>query len=221
MVDTNAQIDAVSRRVRTATQDGEPTRVQTLAQTYQSPVDDVWEAVTSPDRIARWFLPVTGDLRLGGRYQLAGNAGGEILECVPPSGSTAHYAVTWEYGGGVTWLTIRLTGDRGGTRLELEHTGRVADVPAEFFEQFGSGATGVGWDQGLLGLALHLSGEAGIPPEDAEAWMIGEEGVRFARRAADAWGAADVADGADPAAATRAAAATFAFYTGQTPPEVP
>ena len=28
--------------------------------------------------------PISGDLRLGGRYQLQGNAGGEILVCEPP-----------------------------------------------------------------------------------------------------------------------------------------
>ena len=31
-------------------------------------IDDVWDACTNPERIPRWFLPVSGDLRLGGRY---------------------------------------------------------------------------------------------------------------------------------------------------------
>lgn len=33
---------------------------------YDAPIDDVWDACTNPDRINRWFLPVTGDLRAGG-----------------------------------------------------------------------------------------------------------------------------------------------------------
>ena len=45
----------------------------------------MWDACTDPERIGRWFLPVSGDLRLGGRYQLEGNAGGEILRCEPPT----------------------------------------------------------------------------------------------------------------------------------------
>ena len=45
----------------------------------------MWDAVTSAERIPRWFLPISGDLRLGGRYQLEGNAGGEVLECAPPA----------------------------------------------------------------------------------------------------------------------------------------
>ena len=71
----------------------------TIGQTYDATVEEVWEACTTAERIPRWFLPVTGDLRLHGRYQLEGNAGGEILTCDPPNGFTA----TWEYGGDVSW----------------------------------------------------------------------------------------------------------------------
>ena len=38
--------------------------------------EDVWAAFASPDRLGRWFLPVSGDFRLGGSYQFEGNAGG-------------------------------------------------------------------------------------------------------------------------------------------------
>ncbi|MGZ8805052.1 MAG: SRPBCC domain-containing protein, partial [Microbacterium sp.] len=100
MVDVNAQIDAVTRGVRTTEVDGEAARVQSLSQVYSSGIADVWAAVTSADRIPRWFLPLSGDLRQGGRYQFEGNAGGEVLECSPPSGGTAGYRATWEFGGG-------------------------------------------------------------------------------------------------------------------------
>lgn len=40
----------------------------------------MWDACTDPERIPRWFLPISGDLRLNGRYQLEGNAGGAITE---------------------------------------------------------------------------------------------------------------------------------------------
>ena len=33
--------------------------------TYDAPIEDVWDAVTNPERISRWFLPVSGDLRAG------------------------------------------------------------------------------------------------------------------------------------------------------------
>lgn len=218
MVDVQQQIEAVERGVHTVERDGEQLRVQTLTQEYSASLGDVWDAATSLERIPRWFAPVEGDARLGGRYQVVGNAGGEVLECSPPADGRAHYRVTWEFGGGVTWLAVRLTAvgdDR--TRLELEHTARVSDVPTEFFTQFGSGATGVGWDQALLGLSLHLGSGAGVAPSEAEAWMVGDEGKAFARAASAAWGAADVADGVDPDAASAAVEATYAFYTGQGP----
>lgn len=218
-MDVQRQIDAVTRAVTDDELDGAPTHVQTLAQTYPSPIDDVWEAVTSADRIARWFLPISGDLRLGGRYQIEGNAGGEILECAPPAEGTAHYAATWEFGGGVTWLTITLAAEGDdATRFELTHVARAADVPPGFWETYGPGATGVGWDGGLLGLALHLSGSGDGPsPAEAEAWAATDEGLAFYRGAASAWGDAHAAGGADAAAAARAADNTFGFYTGQAP----
>lgn len=221
MIDVNSQITAVSRELRDEEIDGAPARVQSLAQDYPAAIDDVWEATTDPERIARWFLPVTGELRLGGRYQLEGNAGGEVLECAPPADGRAEYRVTWEFGGGVTWVTVRLV-EQGPehTRFELEHVAKTADVPAEMWDVFGPGATGVGWDGGLLGLALHLGTQAAsLSPAEAQAWAFTDEGRAFYRAAADAWGAAHEAAGADPETAARGADATYGFYTGQGPAE--
>lgn len=33
---------------------------------YDTGIDDLWAACTSPDRLARWIATVTGDLRVGG-----------------------------------------------------------------------------------------------------------------------------------------------------------
>lgn len=215
MVDVLAQLGAVDRTVQGTQIDGEPARLQSLAQTYDAPIDDVWDAVTSPERIARWFLPVSGELRLGGRYQLEGNAGGEVLECEPPADGAARYRATWEFGGGVTWLTVRLASLGERTRLVLEHVAREADVPAEMRETFGPGATGVGWDGGLLGLGLHLaSPDTAMTPAEGEAWAATEEGNAFYRGAADAWAEASIAAGTDRETAGRQADATYGFYTG-------
>lgn len=210
------QLDAVTRQWRQEARDGS-LDVQTLAQTYSSPIEDVWDAVTSAERIPRWFMPISGDLHLGGRYQLVGNAGGDILECSPPADGRAHYRVTWEFGGGVTWLTIRLFGD-DATRLELEHVARSAEIPAEMAQMFGPGATGVGWDGGLLGLNLHLSGTGGaMNPEELTAWAASEHGQAFYRGAADAWAQAAIDAGTDEATARDQADATYGFYTGSAP----
>nr|WP_245190253.1 SRPBCC domain-containing protein [Leucobacter exalbidus] len=220
--------------------DGAPLNVQTLTQSLPTSLDEVWAAVSRADRIAAWFLPLTGDLSLGGRYQFAGNAGGEVLECHPPvadsgesgesadtsetetsapAARTAGYRVTWEMGGGATWLTVRLSSQGPAqTRFELEHAALAADVPADMWETFGPGATGVGWDGGLLGLSLHLGAVAGsLSPAEAEAWATTAEGQSFYRGAADHWAVAHVAAGASIEQAQRSADATFGFYTGQAP----
>lgn len=224
MVDVQGQIDAVTREIRTEDRDGAASHVSTLTQTYPAPIAVVWDAVSTAARIERWFLPITGDLQLGGRYQLEGNAGGEILECRPPSDGdggaadgTAGYAVTWEFGGGMSWVRIDLASEGSdATRLTLEHVARVADVPAEMWDTFGPGATGVGWDGGMLGLGLHLGAtEGALSPQEAIAWAGTDEGKRFYRASADAWGAAHAASGADPEVAKRNADATYGFYTGE------
>ena len=63
-----------------------------LSRQYDTPVEDEWDSCTDPARISRWFLPVTGELRVGGRYQLQGNAGGRIESCDPPHGFSATWA---------------------------------------------------------------------------------------------------------------------------------
>lgn len=215
MVDVTTQIGAVTRTLREVEVDGQPAVAPSLAQTYPSPVDDVWDALTSPDRLARWFLPVSGDLRLGGRFRLEGSADGEVLECEPPTDGVARYRVTWEVMGRVSWVDVRLEGAGTSTRVTIEHTARRADEPEGFWSTYGPGATGVGWDGGLLGLALHLGAVHGsLAPEEAEAWAGTEEGKAFYRGAADAWAGAHIAAGADPDTAARAADETFAFYTG-------
>ncbi|HEX2048978.1 MAG TPA: SRPBCC family protein [Acidimicrobiales bacterium] len=203
-IDIASQIAAVDRRVENREHEGRPARVVVATRTYAAPVDDVWDAVTNPDRIPRWFLPVSGDLRLGGRYQLEGNASGTITGCEPPR----HLALTWEFGGEVTWVEVRLEEDPGGTRLQLEH----AAHDDERWGEFGPGAVGVGWDMALLGLDQHLATGAAV--EGASAWMESAEGKAFMRGSSDEWGRAAVASGTPEDAALAAAARTSAAYAG-------
>ncbi|MFF6982549.1 SRPBCC family protein [Streptomyces sp. NPDC008343] len=184
-------------------------RTVLLRRTYEAELADVWDAVTSPERISRWFLPVSGEFKVGGHYQLEGNAGGEILECEEPS----RLRVSWLYGPdpGFSEVEVRLTPEgEERTVLELEH---VAVVPDEFWDQFGPGAVGVGWDLGLLGLAMHLAG-GGMSKEESEAWQLSDEGKAYATRSGKLWGEAYTASGADGQVVAATTAATIAFYTG-------
>jgi hypothetical protein len=219
MVDIAAQLGAVDRGIRTTDVDGVPSYVQTLTQTYPSPIGDVWDALTSADRIGRWFLPVSGDLKLGGHYQFEGNAGGEVLACTPPAADSASLRVSWAMDPSApTYVTVRLTADGADrTRLELEHVAAADMLPPGMWEQFGPSGTGIGWDSGLLGLALHLTAPD-ERPDDPAAWTMTEEGMAFMRGSADAWAAAHIADGADPEVAKTGADLTYQMYTGAYPP---
>ena len=154
IIDIAKQIGAISREVsRQHTASGETVAV-TLHRRYDADQADVWQAITDPDRVRRWFLPLTGDLREGGHFQLEGNASGDIMTCQPPR----HLMVT--FGGESSIVDVQLSGEGQQTLLKLTHS-----VPIELA---GSGAgalyVGPGWDGALLGLALHFAGEVIADP---------------------------------------------------------
>lgn len=206
MIDVTDQINAVRRQVGTRMLEAGEARTVTISQTYDATIDDVWDACTNPERIPRWFLPVSGDLRAGGRYQLQGNAGGTIERCDPPQS----FAATWEYGGSVSWIEVRLTAEPGGrTRFELDHTAHVD----ERWDEFGPGAVGVGWDMGLMGLATHLSSGHAVDPQESAAWAGSGPGKQFMSLSSQRWCEASIAAGTDDAEARAAAGRTTAAYT--------
>jgi uncharacterized protein YndB with AHSA1/START domain len=209
MIDIVREIEAVQREVGEGRIPAGVGRAIRLQREYDAPIEELWEAITNPDRIGRWFLPISGDYRVGGRYQFEGNAGGEIVACDRPN----RLKVTWVYGEpasetDVSELELRLSSlGPDTTRFELEHT---AVVPDEMWSEYGPGAVGVGWDQGLLGLSLHLRGGS---VDDPIAWQLSAEGRDFATRSSEAWGEANRAAGADAEAAARGVANTITFYT--------
>src|SRR5215475_8764653 len=119
MIDVQHEINAVERQVGARRMPAGEARSLTIRRTYAGSVDDVWDAVTNAERIPRWFLPISGDLRPGGRYQLQGNAGGTVERCDPPKS----FAATWEFGDQLSWIEVQLMArpEGGGTQLVLEH----------------------------------------------------------------------------------------------------
>ena len=175
MIDIASQLEAIHREVgKQAAGDSEVVAVL-LRRNYPAQIDDVWDAVTDPDRVKRWFLPLSGDLRVGGSFQLEGNAGGDILECAPPR----RLKVT--FGGPTSLVELRLSPDGdNATVVELEHS-----VPIEMARS-GAGAlyVGPGWDGALLALDLYLSGEVAADPVAAADSPVGLE---FSKRSVDTW----------------------------------
>ncbi len=208
MIDIVREIEAVQRETGSGRIAAGEARFVRLRRTYEAPIEDVWDALTNPERIGRWFLPISGDYRVGGHYQFEGNAGGEIVSCDRPN----RLLVTWAAGdtsdpASISEVEVRLsTAGEGMTTLELEHT---AIVPEDMWGEYGPGAVGVGWDGGVLGLALHLRGGS---VGDSMAWQLSDEGRAFFTQSSQAWGVANAADGADPAAVAKGVANTTAFY---------
>jgi uncharacterized protein YndB with AHSA1/START domain len=209
MIDIVREIEAVRREVGERRIPAGNGRTVSLEREFDSPIEAVWDAVTNPDRISRWFLPISGDYRVGGTYQLAGNAGGTILECDRPN----QLKVTWVYGpmpsdADISEVVVRLTATSAdSTHLRLEH---AAVVPEDRWSEYGPGAVGVGWDGALLGLALYL--RTGSTVQNPEAWQVSDEGRAFNTRSSEAWGEANQAAGADPEVAARGVANSTAFY---------
>ena len=178
---------------------------------YAADPDDLWDALTSAERIPKWFLPIEGDLRLGGHYRLEGNASGEITRCDPPKALD----VTWEFDGQVSWVSVRAETHPEGAQLTLEHTMLKDPASEDHWRQFGPGATGVGWDLAFFGLALHLqSGGQAVDREASEAWLASVGGKTFIHRCAQSWCAAHIASGEKLEIAREMAARTGAFYAG-------
>jgi uncharacterized protein YndB with AHSA1/START domain len=175
IIDLASQIGAIDREVSRQTTDGGEMVSVLLTRTYDAAIDDVWDALTDPDRVKRWFLPLSGDLRAGGTFQLEGNAGGDILLCEPPR------RLRLTFGGPTSLVELRLA-EQAPTRtaFELEHT-----VPIEMARS-GAGAlfVGPGWDGALLGLGLFLEGQVA---DDPVAAANSQQGQEFSRHSVQAW----------------------------------
>lgn len=207
--DVVQHLGAMERSVSLLDRDGLPASAVRLARSYETTLEDLWDATTNVDRIPRWFAPVSGELRLGGRYQVAGNAGGEITACERHS----HYALTWVFGEWVSWVDVRVADEGSGhARLALTHTAHLS----EHWDTYGPGAAGVGWEMGFLGLALHLAEPDWLKPDEME-FAASADGKAFIAGSSEGWRRASVAAGTDPEAAAAAARQTTAFYSGEEP----
>mgnify|MGYP002652054517 CR=1 FL=1 len=117
--------------------------------------DDLWQAVTTRERLARWMANYSGDLRLGGTWQVASEGEpwrtGTVTACEPGRSFTTTWHASEEE---PTELVVSLEPVAGGTRLVLEHTG----IQSIFY--------GAGWQTYLERLASDVAGEE-VGGEDA------------------------------------------------------
>jgi uncharacterized protein YndB with AHSA1/START domain len=136
-------------------------RVAVMKRTYDATVEDVWSACTDPERLARWYVPVTGDLRVGGTFEQKNMGSGEILACDAPS----HLRLSLGGGADEIEVWLRDAGD-GLTELEVQHATTISEheIGGQMYDAIL--CMGGGYYPRLYALDLHLRG---VLPEDWDA----------------------------------------------------
>jgi uncharacterized protein YndB with AHSA1/START domain len=128
---------------------------------YETTIDDLWQAVTDPSRVARWYGQVEGDLSQGGEFRtyIADaqiEATGRVEACEPPRRllvTTRETEESYGDGHGVPpfdqAIEVTLTADGDQTILAIEVRGMPLDKIAFY---------GVGWQVHAEHLAAYLAG---------------------------------------------------------------
>jgi uncharacterized protein YndB with AHSA1/START domain len=114
--DTNTLAEPRPELLRRTIAAGEA-RVAVFRRSFDAPIEDVWDACTNPERLARWYTTVTGDLRVGGTFQQTNMGSGRIVRCEQPHLLTLSLG---QHGADEIELRLR-AGDGGATTLELQH----------------------------------------------------------------------------------------------------
>ena len=117
---------------------------------YDTDIDDLWSALTDPQRLGRWIADVDGDLCLGGEFRASFTSGWEGPGRVDVCDPRRHLMVTMSPGqGDETVIEAELVADGEQTYLVIEERGLPLDELA---------AHGAGWQAHVEDLAAHLAG---------------------------------------------------------------
>lgn len=130
-------------------------RVAVFTRTYETTVEDLWDACTKPERLARWYTPVTGDLRVGGTFNQAQMGSGTIVVCDAPR------LLKLSLGrGGADEIEVRVeAGAEDGTAtLEVQHATTLDshEIGGETYDAIF--CMGGGYYPRLRALDMHLRG---------------------------------------------------------------
>ncbi|WP_186526220.1 SRPBCC domain-containing protein [Leekyejoonella antrihumi] len=128
---------------------------------YDTTVDDLWDALTDPIRLGRWYGQVAGDLHQGGEFRTyipadEVEAAGRVEACEAPVRllvSTRETERSYRRGQGAppfdAVIEVTLTADGGGAILVIDVKGMPLDVIAFY---------GVGWQIHAENLSDYLAG---------------------------------------------------------------
>jgi uncharacterized protein YndB with AHSA1/START domain len=128
---------------------------------YDTDIADLWEALTDPERLRRWYGVVEGDLRPGGQFRTYIAAAdiegiGRVEACEPPRRlllTTRETDESYQRGQGVPpydqAIEATLTSDGDQTTLVIEVRGMPLDKIAFY---------GAGWQIHAENLAGYIAG---------------------------------------------------------------
>ena len=117
---------------------------------YDTDLDDLWGAISEPERLARWLATVAGDLRVGGTIHASFTSSWEGPARIEVCDAPHHLRLTMMPGTPEeTELEAVLTAEGQGTRLVIEERG----LPWEQAPDYGAG-----WQAHLDDLRAHLEG---------------------------------------------------------------
>jgi uncharacterized protein YndB with AHSA1/START domain len=168
VVDLAAWLKSVHREVR----NGETASI-VLRRRYPTTLPDLWDAITTPERVNRWFARIEGTPAQGETVQVLDNGVPiswtvEIRTCEAPH----RLVLGWRFNGKNEMfehddsrdeVEVRLTPDGDGTVLQLEHRSPEQGPWQRM--------SGTGWEAHIMGLAGYLE-DFDIMPifETGEAW---------------------------------------------------
>ncbi|MCD9152842.1 SRPBCC domain-containing protein [Aeromicrobium duanguangcaii] len=138
---------------------------------YDTDIEDLWDACTTPERLARWIAQVSGDLRVGSTIEMTftstWSGPGRIDACERP-----HHLLVTTFAGTDRECEIEawLTAEGARTRLVIEERG----LPLDELHIHGAG-----WQAHLedLGRSLELDGTA-----HPDGWSATEPSPHWRRR---------------------------------------
>ena len=154
--------DAGTRnRILGSLRSAESAGVVRIEDRYETTIDDLWQAVTDPDRLTQWYGQVDGDLSPGGEFrtyvadaEIEGT--GRVEACEPPRRllvTTRETEESYQDGQGVPpfdeAVEVTLTADGEQTLLVIEVRGMPLDKIAFY---------GAGWQVHAEHLAAYLAG---------------------------------------------------------------
>jgi uncharacterized protein YndB with AHSA1/START domain len=109
-----------------------------IEERFNADIDEVWSALTEPERLARWYGEIEGELRVGGAYRARLHASGwegtgRVEDCEPPRRFVVVSRGLNEANEVSTEVRLTINGDQ--TALVVEKRG----LPVDLLWAYGAG----------------------------------------------------------------------------------